>query len=409
MADSNCNEPNRPNANRLERSLDSSALLRRTSWCGIVFALAIVLTCLNFMPPIDVSYHVRSKVVVSEARLGQLRDLAIADREAVKNGEQQRIQLLSVKVLDLADQEESLASEPTDEKVVLVEVGSLWANRCTSERHYTWLKNISKIDPVRISNVPAATTARFARWELEAAQHYDAQHRFLSEKESLPEPEPSTNVVASSPRQTFQLASFGQPKDASQASTNADASAIGKELILSGNADIGLQLTEQINVAKEQLKQAELSWQEQIERSSGALQIASVPIIAPRSTSIPLWMAASILVLGLAAGSSVGWLQLRQQTGGTFQPGGVAEELAQDSIPLAATLQLPRKVDDGAPTPGDSRPVIRAGRPLTRLSEWAVTFWVVLAVGRFFLDSVWRDVLVDSPLAALGRLMSGMP
>ena len=98
MAESNRNEPNR------DQAVESNVLLRRASWCGVVTALAVVLSCLNFMPPIEVCYQVRSSAVISEARLGQLRDLVIADREAVKLGKHQRIQLLSVKVLDLANQ-----------------------------------------------------------------------------------------------------------------------------------------------------------------------------------------------------------------------------------------------------------------------------------------------------------------
>lgn len=270
MADSNRNEPNR------DQAVESNVLLRRASWCGVVTALAVVLSCLNFMPPIDVRYQVRSSAVISEARLGQLRDLVIADREAVKQGKQQRIQLLSVKVLDLANQEESLAHEPRDEKVVLVEIGSLWSNRCTSERHYTWLKNISRIDPAKVRNGPVAMSARMARWELEAAQHYLTQHKFLSEKEPLPEAEIPSNVASNDQRQTFQLASFGQSTSETQSSP--DMTAQDKESILSGNADFGLQLTEQVDGAKEQLKLAELSLKEQIEKSSGILQIANTPI-----------------------------------------------------------------------------------------------------------------------------------
>ena len=85
---------------RSDTGVESSVLMRRATWCGVVFALATVLTVLNFMPPFHIEYHVHSKVVVSETRLAQLRELAIADRQAVHKGERKRIQLLSVKVLD---------------------------------------------------------------------------------------------------------------------------------------------------------------------------------------------------------------------------------------------------------------------------------------------------------------------
>ncbi len=403
MAESNRNEPNR------DQAVESNVLLRRASWCGVVTALAVVLSCLNFMPPIEVCYQVRSSAVISEARLGQLRDLVIADREAVKLGKHQRIQLLSVKVLDLANQEESLAHEPSDEKVVLVEIGSLWSNRCTAERHYTWLKNISRVDAAKVRNGQAAISARMARWELEAAQHYLTQHKFLSDKEPLPEPEIPSNIASNDRRQTFQLASFGQPTKATQSATDTTAQADGNESILSGNADFGLQLTEQVDIAKEQLKLAELDLKEQIEKSSGILQIANIPVISPRSTSIPYWMAASILILGLATGSSASWYEIKRESGDASQPTYVASQLALDSVPLAGTLLLP--IGNDALAAAELKPdsKVRKAGPLNRLSEWAITFWVVIAIGRFFLDSVWRDVLVDSPLAALGRLVTGMP
>ncbi len=392
-------------SNRNELAVESNVLLRRATWCGIVFALAITLTCLNFMPPIAVQYHVRSKVVVSESRLAQLRDLAIADREALQRGVHKRIQLLSVKVLDLADQEQSMGQAATAEQVVLVEVGTLWASRCTSERHFTWLKNISRIDPAKISNSPATVAARFARWELEAARHYQSQFKYQSEKEPIVELETSTQTATNTPRQTFQLAGFSQTTDAVSAQAATGSSV---------EADFELQLSEQIDVAQEQVKQADFAWQEALEHSSGALQIVSLPIIAPRSTSIPLWMAASILILGLSAGSTAGWLQLRRQSGGACLPMCVAEELQLDSIPLVATLRLPAlQGETGAGAASTLQrlpaPLVRVGSRLTRLSEWAVTFWCVLAVTRFFLDSIWRDALIESPLAALGRLMAGMP
>jgi hypothetical protein len=385
-------------SNRSDLTVESSVLVRRATWCGVVFALAIVLTCLNFMPPIDVRYHVRSQVVVSEARLAQLRDQAVSDRQAVQQGELKRVQLLSVKVLDLAEPSETDTWTKPTEKVVLVEVGSLWQGRCTAERHFTWLKNVSKLDPAKLTNFPAASAARFARWELEVARHYQSQYQFLCDKQ-LPASADATGEQEGIPgRQTFQLASFSQPVDTPPTATNVPA------------VDNTASLAAQVADAQARLKQAESSWLSAIESSSGPLQIASLPDIAPRSTSIPLWMAASVLILGLATGTTAGWLQYRQHSGGACQPCRVAEQLALDSIPIAGTLRLPAiGLATSSPLAMPQRLIHRTARRLNRFSEWAVTFWVVIATGRFFLDSLWRDVLVESPLAALGRLMAGMP
>jgi len=386
-------------SNRSDLTVESSLLVRRATWCGLVFALAIVLTCLNFMPPIDVHYHVRSEVVVSETRLAQLREQAVRDRQAVQQGALQRVQLLSVKVLDLAEPSEAETWTQASEKVVLVEVGSRWQGRCTAERHYTWLKNISQPDPIKLSNLPAASAARFARWELEVARHYQSQHQFLCSKE-LPQPDAAPGSGEELPgRPAFQLASFSQPVNA-PASTSTSPAGI----------DFSAELNAQVDVAQQRLEQAESSWLTAIEKSSGALQVAGLPVIAPRSTSIPLWLAASVLILGLATGTTAGWFQYRQHSGGDYQPCRVAEQLALDSIPIAGTLRLPAvggENDVAVLIP--EKLVKRTAHRVTRISEWAVTFWVIIATGRFFLDSLWRDVLVESPLAALGRLMAGMP
>lgn len=442
--------------------MESNVLMRRAAWCGVVFALAIILTFLNFMPPVSVKYHVRSKVVVSESRLEVLRKQAVADRLAVKQDVEKDILLLSVKILDLAEQEHSADSDPTDEKVVLIEVGTLWGSRCTAERHYHWLNGISKIAPSKLGQASAAQAVRSARWALEAAEHYQAQFAFLAAKEVLPPESPVVNAnepnsansvdtnsvdtnsvdansdVANSvdsnsanpgrPR-TFQLASYTEASSSSLLDSAASDSTppatnlpdhslahiVGAHAQHAGPADVEaerdfeLRLNAQVDQAKERLQQAEQIWMEEIDRSSGTLQIAGVPVIASRSTSIPFWMAASILILGLAAGSTAGWCQHRGHSGGAFQASQVAERLALHSLPTAARLVLSKAEHQSNISRTGPLMVARVGHGLTRLGEWGLTFWVLIAASRFFLDSAWRDVLVNSPLAAFGRLLAGMP
>ncbi len=404
---------------RSETGVESSVLMLRATWCGVVFALATVLTALNFVPPFHIEYHVHSKVVVSETRLAQLRELAIADRQAVQKGEKKRIQLLSVKVLDLAEQTDSLGPESTAEQVILIEVGTLWRHRCTPQRHFTWLSNISKVGPARIASLPAAQTSRFARWNLQAAEHYQTQYKYLSSKQPLLEDLPPVNVASNQSPPGFQLAGFSQPTTTpanrtsemavqpASAAGSEQSSAVGVSNPIS-NQEFELQLSDQIKTAQEVIKQADVEVLAELERSSGTLQIAGVPVIAARSTSIPLWMAASILIVGLATGSTAGWFQYRAQSGGIYQPQQVAEQLALDSIPLVASLVLP-STDSRLPGAASAEVVRQGGRHLGGLSEWVLTGWVAIAVARFLFDSVWRDVLVNSPLAALGRMLAGMP
>lgn len=405
-------------SNRSEIALESSVLMRRATWCGIVFALAMILTALNFMPPIRVEYHVHSKVVVSETRLMQLRKLAVADRQAVQRGERSRIQLMSVKVLDLAEQPESVGSQPNADKVVLIEVGTLWRHRCTPERHFTWLSNISKVDPSQLSTAQAAQESRFARWNLQAAKHYHSQHLYLSDKQPLLDELPPSDVAANQASRGFQLASYRHPTSADEAASatqpahhlatsayQPDAQQQGTNEQSNPN-DVELQLKDQIQLAEDQLKRANEQLVTERDRMSGTLQIAGLPLIAPRSTSIPFWMAASILILGLATGSTAGWFHFRAQSGGIHDPVQVAEQLALDNIPIAGFLVL----QDFNTSPTASGQLIRnGGRRMGRISEWILSGWIVIALTRFFFDSIWRDVLVHSPLAALGRMLTGMP
>ena len=66
-------------SNRLARSaqadlaVESHLLMRRATWGGIVFALGILLTALNLVPPVDIHYRIISQAVVSNARLVQLQ------------------------------------------------------------------------------------------------------------------------------------------------------------------------------------------------------------------------------------------------------------------------------------------------------------------------------------------------
>ncbi len=427
-----------------QNAVESNVLIRRATWCGVVFSLALVLTFLNFLPPVGVQYHVRSKAVVSEARLAKLRNVAMADRQTVKHGETKPIQLLSVKVLDLAVPEPSAELESANDKVVLIEIGTLWTHRCTAERHFKWLKDASQLDSTQLSGVHAATQARLARWELEAAQHYKSQFDYLSAKpcqlvdssadataaavadSGAATSENSANQASAmevnpagaGEHQAFQLASYSEPAETSTASEKTPGEearqtppvansepARGNEL----NEEFERQLTEQIAIAQAQVEQAEATWREVVDRSSGALQVAGLPVIAPRSTSIPFWMAASILILGLAAGSTTGWFQYRSYSSGAYQAERVAEQLTLDAIPVVGRMVLAKAEYETCISGNASTFVARAGRRLSRIAEYALTFWVVIAACRFFLDSVWRDVLINSPLAALGRMLSGMP
>lgn len=370
--------------------------MRRSTWCGIVFALAVLITVLNFLPPIGIHYQVQSELVVSEVRLAQLRQRAKADRLQQKQGVQQPIQLLSVAVLDLAAGENSPSGAPRDKQVMLVKIVSRWDRRCDNQTHYDWLQSVTSKPESSIADDISSEQLRLAKWELEAALHYQSQHQFLTRRS------PTEATASAAPRRTFELASYSTTPSG-QPGQNVDA----KEDALS------IQLNEQVARAEQRVRQAEQACLNQAAADAGLLQIASVPMMAPRSTAIPWWMSASVIILGLSAGISAGWFQHRLQSGGIFTAQAVAQELAEDGIPTVGHVDLKSNDVPSTWTEAAANGARIAGRKtaarLLRLSEWVVMSWAVLIIARFFLDSVWRDMFISNPLAALGRILLGMP
>ena len=92
----------------------------------------------------------------------------------------------------------------------------------------------------------------------------------------------------------------------------------------------------------------------------------------------------------------------------------VADQLASRGLTIAAHLAIGGEDSEaGAWLDIASRQAVGAGRFTARhligVGEWLVGGWCLLIAGRFILDPLWRSVLLDSPLAALGRLISGLP
>jgi hypothetical protein len=136
--------------------------------------------------------------------------------------------------------------------------------------------------------------------------------------------------------------------------------------------------------------------------------------IRPYCGSIPVWVAFSLLVVGLAFGGSLGWLQLRLHSGGVYDPAEVSQQLSGRGLPIAGVVRISSDQLDasdwvelaGQQASDASR---RGGRNLILLGECLIGFWYLLIAYRLVFDSLWRDALWASPLAALGRLLAGMP
>ncbi len=397
-------------SNRHDLAVESRWLVRRSTWCGIVFSLVVLITVLNFFPAINVQYVVRSKVVVSESRFSQLRELVKKDRLEVTSGNPKGMRLLEVVVLDRSRSALASHTRAKDEQLILVEVHSRWSQRPSEKSHAAWLEANTKVPASRLANSKLAQQGRIARWELQAAQHYAARHRFLRGKEE----EPSIT----SDGRIFELPRMVRdPKSHS----GVPASLVSQRTVSpatesSGEATDGptAQLERRIELARQRTAETELAWQREIEQSSGMLQVAGRPEVSTRTSLIPLWMATSVLILGLASGSTIGWIQHRLQSGGAYESKSVAHQLTFEGIPVVGRFELPVAeteqpdwIEIASRQAGSASR--RVASQLTRLSEWALGFWCVLIVGRLALDPMWRSVLIESPLAALGRLVVGMP
>lgn len=377
---------------------DSRLFMRRATWCGVVFALAVLISALNFFSPFEVHYRVRSEVVISVSRIAQLKELVSQDRDVAED--KAGVHLVGVKVLDDGSRMAPPAGE-TRHEIALVEIESQWEEQCSAEAHHAWLEEITQAKTRIFDGTDLASQHRLARWELEAAKHYAERHDFLAKRQA--------------PSVTNDGRSFELATASSRVGVPSTLAGYRKGQEISEGADAErAQLQEQVQLASQRVLQTELAWREQIEQSSGLLEVTSPMEVATNTVAIPFWMATSILVLGLASGSVAGWFQHRLQSGGVFEPVGVAEQLQREGVPVIGQIELPADHVEQNPwmettTRRAGMASRRAARNLTRVSEWALGFWVLVIVARLALDPLWRGLFIESPLAAFGRLLTGLP
>jgi hypothetical protein len=285
------------------------------------------------------------------------------------------------------------------QKVVLIGLNSVWQSRCNQDQFHSWIDSLATSpEPQRaVSSSVTSHDLRVTRWEFEAAQHYQAHQEFLEKTSSSAPVVPVVNEKG-----VFQLTSTASPNASQQPKIDPDAAFLKQQLA---------QSVQSLQSRLESLSQQSLAEQDQV---AGQIELTDGPQIQPHSRPIPVWMALSVLVLGLASGSSAGWLQLRLQSGGVYDPQDVAAQLSRAGLPEVARVQLSSDQLDSsdwlaragqrASTAGRT-----SGRNLVLLSESMLALWCAIIVGRICFDPLWRSLLIDSPLGAFGRLLAGMP
>lgn len=388
-----------PAANRSGNIENNKIVSGRAVWCGLVFALSAVLTVLNFAPPFEISYRVRSEVVVAAAKLDQLEATSKKNADQVAMGYIQSAQLVGLKVLDTSSQTITTPIA-TEQEIALVEFDSVWSRMCSADAHAGWVKEITSSTDAELANSELAKQHRIAEWELQAAEHYRDRHEFLSSEVVEPETDDS---------QSFSLA-----RNSSTAPTGF--ASFTRPALGTSTAQLAVQeaLESDVANAKSNLKNTETAWEELIDQSVGLVEIASQPEVMTQTHGIPVWMTLSIVVLGICTGTLAGWFYFRLQSSGGYMPNKVADHLSDLGIPVAGRVQL--LVDELELRDPTSR-IIRLvrgvrgilARNLIVISETTLGFWVLLILLRLSVDGMWRQVLFDNPLAAFGRVAVGLP
>lgn len=373
------------------------AVLGKSIWCGTVFSLAIVLTVLNFLPPIDVGYRVTAQVVASPQRLAQLNEHLKRTQSGADQGSE--AVLLGVRLLDEHSSSTTESGKATSDRLTLIEVISLWPGRTTSGRVHRWLNELSKVDSRTIRQIDTAAAERFSRWEVQAQQHYlnHFQHTRPTEQR---EDRPVGRIVSMGESTPMRFASLSLHRN-----TISDAQR-------AADAETEARLVQELDQATTRQKAAAAAAEKQVASMVGVLTISGSPRVRAQSSQVPSSLIFSVLILTVAGGALGGWAHYRAQSGGTFYASEVASSMSAQGLPVLGHLLIENR-EDASTSAVLGRRVTSyrrlAVKQLLALSELIVMFWCLAIVIRLVLDPMWRAMLGDNPLAALGRLFLGLP
>ncbi|MBX3422370.1 MAG: hypothetical protein KF752_12530 [Pirellulaceae bacterium] len=396
---------------RMDLAIYTRQIARQSTWCGVVFALAILLTVLNVLPPVPMHYRVEAKLMVEPARVealmrnlkqatnlaspAWLQDFRVLDRTGLKEQ--------PTKILDGTDR-------------IYLTIRSIWHQRCDSDQFRSWVESITQLPSSQSRETQLVAAQRMARWELTAAEHYRAQHNYLSHSPSELAEQLEAKQLAFD---TTQPALSDTMSDAAPARVTA----VGTGRLASAPLRTGHDyldasrerdhLAQEVDRAKQGVVRSQAEVDLWMQRFLGQLQITDKPRITPIAGRIPVWIAASVIIVGLAAGASAGWFQWRLQSGGVHDPADVATHLASRGYSPLARIELPSDLIDSTDWMEIAgRRASEAGRRTARnliwLSELTLAAWCLLIAGRIALDPIWRSLAFDNPLAAFGRLVTGL-
>ncbi len=416
-----------------------NALLGRSVWCGMVCAVAAVVTVVNLLPPAGVAYRVTNQIVVSPKRY----DLLKAELKKPQPSSTEAT-LINVRLLD--ESPHRRIADPNDSQVLL-EVSSIWTSRTSMQRVQKWLGSISTLDEHAVSHIEAARVQRFARWEVETREQYLRQHReALLAKRNAESDSPasgladagsskySSNIkLASSPNKPrLKFATLGAGSEAaSDAAIDLSSSTASTESTSSTSTEGTLELSgpqgqedaspsdefeKQLQIELDAARRAEQNVTSEVAnqamQASGKLTLAGSARVHAVPERMPRNQVLSIIVLAFAVGALGGWVNHRAQSGGTFRAVDVSRSLQLLGLPVLGNVQLP--TSELAGIEGEvTRRFTDVRRWLMQqclaLAELAVLFWCLAILIRMVLDPLWRGLVWENPLSGLARLFVGLP
>ena len=404
---------------------------RRAWWCGTVFALALLVSLLNVFPPQSIHYRVEAEVVLSHSRLQELEQVLTAGEAMAAPSAGpvlRRIDVLDQMPWDAppapasglngAVDSESNGSavgpagiRATADGAVLAKLTAIWPERCSNADCLAWIRRITGNSDSAVFESEAGRTARFAQWELAAAEHYAARHDFLrSPASTQPSQQAESSPAATTDGRTFTLASSrGNPT----ISTSSYVKPV-PESAPAAEQEMRDELDAMVESASDRFQASQVAYQRVQDSTAGPVHLAGAPHLKAEPESMPTWLVGSVLVLGLASGAIAGWVHCRIQSGGGFEPQAVAHQLELEGLPIAGVKALSISALDESgwiAATGDRARAIGRGttRNLILLSESVVFVWVSCLAIRFVTDAYWRQLLIDNPLAGLSRIFSGLP
>lgn len=412
---------------RVDLAVYSRQLRRQAVWCGLVFSLAALFAILNLLPPVQVQYEVTGEILVDPSRVqGLVRNV----KQSTTRSEPVVLRDFQVLARSHSDRLPEVTRFHGNDRVFLM-LKSRWQRQCTVGDFNDWANSVTQLDAEVHRDSDMASQTRMARWELTAAEHYRKHHDFLASNSLLPESLESGQPVDKTAGQSagdstkFQFAGLeGKSTTGHLVASVTDEDAI-KEATDSNVSHARptnqaqdfthqKQLEANVALAQQRLLNLESSISQAVDKLSGKIELLDVPQVVPISDRIPTWMAVSIFVILATTGSLAGAFYFRLQSGGVYDPQEVAQQLVSQGLPVVATVQLPSDELDstdwlelaGRQASGAGR---KTAKNLTLLSEAVVTVWCVAILARFLFDPLWRQVLIDNPLAAFSRLIAGLP